>query len=53
MSQERKEVYMRFCACIEDLIKLKECDNCPHHNSEAIKLENECSYSKSEINDDN
>lgn len=44
---ERNE-YIRYCECIDDVIKIKECENCPHKNTNTIKLEDSCKYKSKE-----
>lgn len=41
--------YRRFCVCIEDIIKLEDCHDCPHFSQSTIKLEDMCGYSPSNI----
>lgn len=42
--------YIRFCECVEDTIKIKQCEDCPHKNTSAIKFEDSCKYKSNELN---
>lgn len=46
MSMHRKDDYRRYCLCIDDIVKVIDCYNCPHFDNNQIKLENTCSYSE-------
>lgn len=45
MCKIKKDEFIRYCNCMEDVVKLKVCYECPHYNVNTVSIDNACKYS--------
>ncbi len=44
----KTDSYIVYCRCMDDLTKYENCKSCPNYNSDVLKFEDFCKFTKDE-----
>lgn len=44
----KREDYLVYCKCIDDIVKFENCPVCPHYKRDTVNFEDFCKYEVSQ-----